>query len=423
MNRFDPRSVEGVGSRILQAGPICDECLGRVASRLGTGLSNAERGRAIRDHLRAAGIEPRSGSCWVCQDTFQTLGEWARRAAEMARPFEFFSYLFGVVLPVRLEQMEALYRERFPSEHRESFKHSLNRCLGISFEKEIGDQVSVKFSDPHLLFVVDLASERVRMHVRSLYLYGRYRKLVRGIPQTRWPCRTCRGRGCPSCSFTGKQYPTSVEEIIGAPFVQEAQASSVTLHGAGREDIDARMVGQGRPFVLEVLSPKRRSLDLEQTRRQLHEAAEGRVEISPLVFVRRDAVKWVKEMKATKTYRARVELSSTVSDADLQRALSMLVGEIHQQTPQRVSHRRALRTRVRRLHEARGSLADERVAIIDLHGDGGLYIKELVSGDDGRTEPSLSSRLGVEATVLALDVLDVQAPDLPSRLELREELP
>ncbi len=423
MRPFDPRSVEELGSRIVQAGPICDECLGRVASRLGTGLSNAERGRAIRDHLRASGVEARSGSCWVCQDAFQVLGGWAQRAAEMARPFEFVSYLFGVVLPVRLEQMDALYRERFPSEHRESVKHSLNRCLGIAFERQIGHQVSVDFSDPHLSFVVDLASERVRMHVRSLYLYGRYQKLLRGIPQTRWPCRACRGKGCPSCFSTGKQYPTSVEEIIGTPFVHKAEASSSTLHGAGREDIDARMLGEGRPFVLELHSPKRRSVDLDETRRQLHEAAEGRVAVSPLCFVRRDAVKWVKELKATKTYRARVALSSSVSDTDLQRALSTLVGEIYQQTPQRVAHRRALRTRVRRLHEARGTLESGRLAVVDLHGDGGLYIKELISGDEGRTEPSMSSRLGVEATVLALDVLDVRAPGVPRRLELRDGLP
>jgi tRNA pseudouridine synthase 10 len=41
--------------------------------------------------------------------------------------------------------------------------------------------------------------------------------------------------------------------------------------------------------------------------------------------------------------------------------------------------------------------------------DGGLYIKELVSGDGGRTKPNLSELLGteVEAEVKELDVMDV----------------
>ena len=29
------------------------------------------------------------------------------------------------------------------------------------------------------------------------------------------------------------------------------------LHAAGREDIDVRMLGQGRPFVIEFVNPKK----------------------------------------------------------------------------------------------------------------------------------------------------------------------
>ena len=38
---------------------------------------------------------------------------------------------------------------------------------------------------------------------------------------------------------------------------------------------------------------------------------------------------------------------------------------------------------------------------------GGLYIKELVTGDMGRTKPSVSEILKVKAVPLKLDVLDV----------------
>jgi tRNA pseudouridine synthase 10 len=39
--------------------------------------------------------------------------------------------------------------------------------------------------------------------------------------------------------------------------------------------------------------------------------------------------------------------------------------------------------------------------------DGGLYIKELLHGDEGRTEPSLSSLLGTKVNVENLDVTGV----------------
>jgi tRNA pseudouridine synthase 10 len=57
--------------------------------------------------------------------------------------------------------------------------------------------------------------------------------------------------------------------------------------------------------------------------------------------------------------------------------------------------------------------ADAADATITVHGEGGLYVKELVSGDEGRTEPSLAELLGVDAEVTALDVLDVEGEEEP----------
>ncbi|HEX32361.1 MAG TPA: tRNA pseudouridine(54/55) synthase Pus10, partial [Candidatus Acetothermia bacterium] len=48
-----------------------------------------------------------------------------------------------------------------------------------------------------------------------------------------------------------------------------------------------------------------------------------------------------------------------------------------------------------------------------LRSEGGLYIKELISGDEGRTTPSLSGVLGLPALVTELDVIDVSASAFP----------
>jgi tRNA pseudouridine synthase 10 len=60
-----------------------------------------------------------------------------------------------------------------------------------------------------------------------------------------------------------------------------------------------------------------------------------------------------------------------------------------------------------------GELAGERHATLEVDGEGGLYVKELVSSDEGRTEPSLAGLLGVDATVTVLDVLEVTGEDEP----------
>ncbi len=422
MKTFDPQHVSKLGAEILRAGPICDECLGRIASKLGTGLSNAARGEQIREHLMAEGIEGEDGPCWVCGNLFDTLEEWVRRAVEQVKDLEFATYLFGVKLTPRLEQMEAFYEERFSSEHRESLKHSLNRMTGIAFERLLARDVTVDFKAPHISFVIDLKTNELTMHVLSLYAYGRYCKLERGIPQTKWPCRQCRGRGCEACGFSGRQYPDSVEEIIAGPLLQLAGAASACMHGAGREDIDARMLGNGRPFVLELLIPRRRSIDLSDAHVLVNECASGRVTVTALKLVRRSAVPWVKELRATKKYRALVEFAEPVDPNRLQGALDALPGEIAQRTPERVSHRRADLVRRRMLHDASGQLIDGMHAEVVVHGDGGLYIKELVSGDEDRTSPSLSGRLGVQARVTDLDVLEVCSGDVPKSMELKDGL-
>jgi len=422
MTTFDPQDVSELGAEILRAGPICDECLGRIASKLGKGLTNGSRGEQIRDHLATDGLERKPGPCWVCGDLFERIEDWVRQAVDRADGFEFATYLFGVKLTPRLEEMEAFYEERFPSEHREPLKHSFNRMSGITFERLLGRAVTVKFTAPQVSFLVDLNTNELTMHVLSLYVYGRYCKLERGIPQTKWPCRVCRGRGCEACEFTGKQYPDSVEEIIASSLIELADASSACLHGAGREDIDARMLGTGRPFVLELHAPKRRSVDLAEAHLAVNESADGRVSVSPLMLVHRRAVAWVKELRATKRYRALVEFAEPVTSDQLQGVLDSLPGEIEQRTPQRVSHRRADLIRKRVLHDASGQLLDETHADVVVHGDGGLYIKELISSDEGRTNPSLSGCLGIQARVTDLDVLEVCSGAIPKAMELSDGL-
>ena len=408
--KYDERQID-LGRRILAAGPICDECLGRRFAKVGRGLANAERGRAVRERI---GEAEASGDCWVCDGLFDRADEWAERAVRKAEGIEFETYLFGVELSPRVEEMEALLEKRFPSDDAESAKHAFNRIVGKAFEARLERSVTVAFKGPDLSFVIDARADELRIHIASVYVYGRYRKLVRGIPQTRWPCRRCRGRGCARCGFTGKQYPESVEEWIAAPLLDTAGAEKAHLHGAGREDIDARMLGDGRPFVLELLAPRCRTLDLAALTRTVNTHAEGRVEVSPLRFVDRWTVAHLKETRSPKRYRAAVTFDAPVSDEELDAALAALCGEIEQRTPRRVSHRRADRVRRRRLIAASGRMEDSRSAVVEVEGDGGLYIKELISGDGGGTQPSLAGRLEVGAVVTELDVLEVRS-GLPER--------
>ena len=71
-------------------------------------------------------------------------------------------------------------------------------------------------------------------------------------------------------------------------------------------------------------------------------------------------VERVKELDASKTYRMAVKFEEPVTEGALTDALAELEGAtIHQETPQRVTHRRADLTRTRDVYAASGDLTDE----------------------------------------------------------------
>ena len=410
--------------RLAATGPVCDACLGRVFADRSFGLTNAERGRSLR--IAAAlddddDFDPvDTADCWVCEGRCTEFDDWAARAADAVEGVEFDTYQVGTRTPPLIEENERLLREEVDAEPDagEPFKMEFNREVG----KRIGRRVDaeVDFERPHVQFVLDVADDRVETTINSAFVYGRYRKLERGIPQTEWPCRECNGSGrqgrepCDHCDGSGYLYDRSVEELI-APVVEDVMDGVDALfHGAGREDVDARMLDTGRPFVVEVKEPRRRRIDVGRLESDVNAFADGAVEVTGLRLATYGMVERVKELDASKTYRADVEFDAPVEADTLAAALDDLDGAtVEQYTPQRVDHRRANLTRTREVYEATGELVDPRHATVEIHGAGGLYIKELVSGDEGRTEPSLAGLLGVDARVTALDVLAVTGEDEP----------
>ena len=53
-----------------------------------------------------------------------------------------------------------------------------------------------------------------------------------------------------------------MQELVARQLLPAYRARSGKFHGAGREDIDVRMLGRGRPFVFEVVGPRRHDVDL-----------------------------------------------------------------------------------------------------------------------------------------------------------------
>ena len=378
---------------------LCDACLGRLFGRVGHGHTNEERGRAVRESAPVA-----ASPCWVCEGLTSRYDALARLVAKKVEPWDHDTFRVGSKVDPEMQGREESLWSELGLPEPEALKSEVNREVGKRVCDLTGKEPSL--ASPDLVAVVDPSFDHVEVQVNPLFLRGRYRKLVRGIPQTRWPCNRCRGKGCAKCGGTGKMYPTSVEEILAAEVMRASGGSGHALHGMGREDVDARMLGNGRPFVLEVKEPRKRHPDLASARDRVN--ASGQVEVDAFVPATRQDVVAVKSDRADKTYRVLVRFASPVDEAKLKKELIILESQpIAQRTPIRVVHRRADTTRVRSVKRAEVLTTDGTVAELRFTAEAGAYIKELVHGDAGRTKPSLADRLGVACEVLELDVVGV----------------
>ena len=420
------RNPTAIGRKILREDPVCDACTGRLLADRSFGLTNVERGKSMRIAACLKDDTPYEPvdqmACWVCEGHCSRVDEWARLVEEAVEDVAFETYQVGCRVPPLLAENDRLLRESLglADDAGELLKSELNREVG----KRVGEGTGtmVDFDRPDILALLHLERNHVEVSINPAFVYGRYRKEERDIPQTEWPCQDCGASGkqlgnqgeepCSGCDGTGYRYDVSVEGLTVPHVVEAMDGEEGLFHGAGREDVDARMLGRGRPFVIEVKQPHRRTPDVEMLQETINAAANGAVTVDELTLATYEMVERVKELDASKRYEATVAFGEEVTDEALQRAVKTIDGTtVTQFTPRRVDHRRANLTRERTVYAIDGVLKSPTEATISIHGEGGLYVKELISGDDGRTKPSLAGELSVPAEVTALDVIDVEGEE------------
>ncbi len=248
-----------------------------------------------------------------------------------------------------------------------------------------------------------------------VFLEGRYRKLVRDLPQTVFFCPDCKGhprrrRKCARCEGYGKLTRYSVQELIGWVLGRAFKTRKNKFHGAGREDVNVRMLGEGRPFVMELIDPKELRVDLAELEDEINRRNEGQIEVRGLHWTERGRVRVIKESRRAKEYEAVVGLDG---DVDPER-LRELVGQrvvLVQSTPERVAHRRAQLDRERWVEFLALEPCGERELRVHVRTQHGTYVKEAISGEGGATRPSLSELLGVGCECRQLDVVAILEPE------------
>ena len=334
---------------------LCDHCLGRLFAQLGHGLSNDERGKSLRVYYsmektgeKREDVPEEPEQCSLCGNLFDEIDDFVELILEEINNIDFDTFLVGSRIDPEIEENEELLWTELNIMTSEPIKSEINREVGKRVEEKVDAKVDLE--DPELKAILDTRFDTVDVELAPLFIYGRYRKLSRNIPQTKWLCNKCWGKGCEKCGGTGKIYEISVEEIIGEPLKEMVFGEDYTLHGMGREDIDAKMLGEGRPFVIEIKNPLKRDVDFEELKSIVKK--DGRVEINSLNKTDKSRVQEVKEARADKSYRVKIEFFEPVQGGKFKKVLQSLTGaNLSQRTPNRVSHRRSDRVRKRKIKD------------------------------------------------------------------------
>jgi len=300
---------------------------------------------------------------------------YTNRIIRKLKTLEFETFLIGIVSG-----------EEKNNEVEKPFKKSLGKILEEKLSKK------VEFKYPDILILIDLKTKKIDYQIKPLYLFGRYQKLVAGIPQTKWK---------------RKKFKTSVEEEIGKTLLKITLGKNHSFHGCGREDIDVTTIGEGRPFVMEIINPKIRTFNVEKAEEEINKNSKL-VKVKNLSFTNKEKIKEIKLAAPDKIYEVEVELEKETAKKELENA-SLLLSNIviNQETPTRVLKRRYDLLRKKKVYYFKLKKFHPKNPIFEIKTESGTYIKELVSGDKGRTKPSLEEIVKQKAVVKKLTVKEV----------------
>eukprot|EP01038_Epipyxis_sp_PR26KG_P016414 gene16414-22382_t len=280
----------------------------------------------------------------------------------------------------------------------------------------------------------------MKTQTNSIYLFGRYLKYARDVPQSPWTLATANDIASTrinqnnnnnnnneevaiinkedddyeGVSQEQRKGRNSIEEIISFSTKKILKVDSCKFHPCGREDIDVRCLGNGRPFVMEIHNAKvfpsieYLNMIVSEINNKNDLNISGDIELVTLVNTTKATwdIMQEKAEEKKKGYSC-VVWSSIPINKNVLKSIEMMSNnnkddegedclEIMQKTPLRVMHRRSLLTRKRYVYNIETILLNSHFFILKLVTSAGTYVKEFVHGDFNRTFPSVKSILNAQ---------------------------
>ncbi len=250
----DYQKIIPIANQIIKKYELCDNCLGRLFSKQLHLSSNKLLGKKLRKNINYI------QKCYVCKNLFDNLNHFLKLMLDTSSTYSFSSFSVGAMIKPSIVDRDDYIRSKYKLKGIDSVKTDISKELRKLFSRKT--KKTIDFLDPDVTFTINLKDESCQLRSKSIFLSGRYIKILRGISQKQKSCENCSGKGCRTCNFHGISEFDSVEGIISQFLFKKFGGSTAKFTWIGGEDKSSLVLGTGRPFFVKIKNPLKRNLKL-----------------------------------------------------------------------------------------------------------------------------------------------------------------
>jgi len=302
----------------------------------------------------------------------------------LSTEYEFSTFTVGAILKQSIIERDDKLRSRFHLRGVDGIKTDVTKELGKKFIRKTKKRIDHLL--PDATFTINFKTEQCNVKTKPVFLYGRYVKDKRGLPQKEESCRDCMGKGCIFCNNHGIVSFDGVEGKISKFLYEKFKTERVKFTWIGGEDKTSLVMGNGRPFFAKLLSPKKRNVRLAK-KSNLDEIiihALRKIEHIP-----NGSIHFKSKIKML------VSVKNNISSNRLKKLKQLVTVPIEITDSNNKYHKKA----IYKLNYKKNSLQSFTV---EIEADGGIPIKRFVDGFN--IIPNISSLLGTQCSCEKFDI-------------------
>ena len=361
-------------SKMLKKYHLCQKCTERLTTK------------SHRKEIFKSSKSSKS-KCYICKDIFESLDSMLFNIYEKTNNYDFKTFNLGLTLKHSYLERDDHLKSKFKLKGIENLKFSISNELAKKISKKTQ---SKKVSDhPDIFLQVNFKDESCKIRSKPIFVYGRYNKKIRNIPQKLKSCEKCNGIGCHNCNFTGLENIESVEGKISSFFKKKFDSTQVQINWIGGEDQSSLVLGNGRPFFAKILNPKKRNRLLQKSS-NLDTVSLS--ELRKLSVQPKGSVPFKSEVSIT------IDTKNLVSSSKLKKLSILKNIEI-------INHSKDEKNTPKRIYDIHYKKLGKTSFLLDLLVDGGIPIKSFVQ--NSVLTPNISELLENQCSCKKLDFKNI----------------